>query len=283
MASIAERLAERGWHVFPCLPGDKRPAISRWEQRACAIPRLAARYWPSARHNVGVACGPSNLVVLDLDVSPDDALGVSERLAPYGAQQLARITRELGQPWPDTFTVTTPSGGRHLYFIAIDGREIRNSASKIAPKVDVRAAGGYVVAPGSVVGGCRYEITEDRAPVRLPAWLADLASPPPVVPPRVMALPAVSPGGYGGAALRGEVELLAAAMPGGRNAQLNRAAFSLGTLVAAGTLSEGTVVQALREAAQQNGLMADDGERRCVATIRSGLRAGMANPRRVSA
>jgi hypothetical protein len=72
-------------------------------------------------------------------------------------------------------------------------------------------------------------------------------------------------------------------MPGARNAQLNRAAFSLGTLVAAGMLAEGIVVQALREAAQQNGLTADDGERRCEDTIRSGLRAGMANPRRVSA
>src|ERR1017187_457866 len=116
IARIAEQLAERGWHVFPCLPGDKRPATSRWEQRACAIPRLVARYWPSAWHNVGVACGPSNLVVLDLDVSPDDALGMSDRLAPYGAQQLPPITRELGGPRPDPFTGTPPPRGGAPYF-----------------------------------------------------------------------------------------------------------------------------------------------------------------------
>ena len=59
--------AERGWHVFPCLPGDKRPAVDKWEQRALADLERVRRYWPSGRHNIGVACGPSGLVVVDLD------------------------------------------------------------------------------------------------------------------------------------------------------------------------------------------------------------------------
>ena len=53
--------------MFPCLPGHKPPAVDRWEQRACADLERVRRYWPSGRHNIGVACGPSRLVVLDLD------------------------------------------------------------------------------------------------------------------------------------------------------------------------------------------------------------------------
>ena len=59
--------AARGWRVFPCLPGDKRPAVDKWEQRALADLERVRRYWPSGEHNIGIACGPSRLVVLDLD------------------------------------------------------------------------------------------------------------------------------------------------------------------------------------------------------------------------
>ena len=79
--------------------------------------------------------------------------------------------------------------------------------------------------------------------------------------------------------LRKVVDNLARMAPdSGRNDALNRAAWTLGHWVAAGALDQGEVEDALFAAAQQNGLAADDGERRCWATIRSGLAAGLRQP-----
>jgi hypothetical protein len=63
--------------------------------------------------------------------------------------------------------------------------------------------------------------------------------------------------------------------PGGRNAALNGAAWTLGRWVAAGALEQLVVEDALYAAAARNGLVADDGDRQCWATIRSGLSAGL--------
>jgi hypothetical protein len=62
--------------------------------------------------------------------------------------------------------------------------------------------------------------------------------------------------------------------PGGRNAAPNRAAWTLGRWIAAGALEQGDVEDELYAAAEVSGLVADDGNRQCWATIRSGLSAG---------
>ena len=71
---------------------------------------------------------------------------------------------------------------------------------------------------------------------------------------------------------------LEVAEPGGRNAALNHAAWTLGRWVAAGALKQGDVENELYTAAEVNHLIADDGERQCWATIRSGLSAGLQQP-----
>jgi hypothetical protein len=68
---------------------------------------------------------------------------------------------------------------------------------------------------------------------------------------------------------------LEATGPGGRNAALNRAAWTLGCWVAAGALEQADVEDRLYAAAVLNGLVGDDGDRQCWATIRSGLGAGL--------
>jgi len=173
----AVKAAERDWAVFPCRPGDKRPAVSEWEQRACSDPDQVRQFWPSARHNVGIACGPSALVVLDLDAHGD--LPEEWQLPGLhdGRDVLAQLAEWAGQPWPSTYWVQTPSGGWHLYFRAPEGSQIRNSASLIGPQVDVRAAGGYVVGAGSVVDGKAYEVLDSCDPEPLPPWLCRLLSP----------------------------------------------------------------------------------------------------------
>ena len=142
-----------------------------------------------------------------------------------------------------------------------------------------RGSGGYVIGPGSVVGGRAYQVARDCPPAPLPAWLAELAAwrPAPAAPRPVVPLRPAD--GYAAAAVRAEMGILATAPAGTRNHELNRSAFSLGQLVAAGMLDGDQVSAALLLAAERNGLLADDGIRQCEATIRSGLRAGMANPR----
>ena len=63
--------------------------------------------------------------------------------------------------------------------------------------------------------------------------------------------------------------------PGGRNEALNHAAWTLGHWVAAGALDQAAAEEVLYAAAEQNGLVADDGPRQCWATIRSGLNTGL--------
>lgn len=173
----AAELARRGWYVFPCLPGTKRPAPARWEQRACADPEKVARFWPGPLHNIGVACGPSRLVVVDLDTHgtlPDDwrLPGIRD-----GRDVLAQLCEWAGQPWPGTYMVATASGGWHLYYQAPDGDEIRNSAGKIAPLIDVRGRGGQVLGAGSVVNGRPYGLLDGRPPEPLPRWITRMLRP----------------------------------------------------------------------------------------------------------
>jgi hypothetical protein len=84
---------------------------------------------------------------------------------------------------------------------------------------------------------------------------------------------------YGEAALEGEIGAVVSARRGQRNETLNKAAFRLGQLAGARALSGSDVEERLCGAAQANGLVADDGEQAVRATIRSGLEAGMRQPR----
>ena len=122
----------------------------------------------------GVPTGSRNgFFVVDLDVKPAKGIDGLEALAALG---------EL----PDTLTVATPSGGWHLYFKMpraqpVGGQTsaaqtIHNSVSKLAPGVDIRGEGGFVVGPGSHhKNGGVYTVQQDLPgePVEAPAWLLE--------------------------------------------------------------------------------------------------------------
>jgi hypothetical protein len=74
------------------------------------------------------------------------------------------------------------------------------------------------------------------------------------------------------------INSLEATALGGRNGALNGAAWTPGRWVAAGALEQGVVEDALYAAAARNGLVSDDGDRQCWATIRSRLSAGLQQP-----
>jgi len=263
----------RGWRVFPCRPGDKRPAVDRWEQRACADPETVRRYWPSDRHNIGIATGPSGLVVVDLDCHghlPDEwrkLFGVHD-----GRDVLAQLCEWAGQPWPSTHMVATPSGGWHLYFTAPEGCEIRNSASQLGPLVDVRAAGGYVVGAGSVVGGKPYEVLDDQDPAPLPAWIHRLLTRRPSAgdvpghgdPP----LERGSPGGR----LQGLLRTVETAPVGRRNDALFWAANRAREMAAAGEFHSFRAVALLLDAAIAAGLAEAEARKTIASAMREGAR-----------
>jgi len=275
----------RGWHVFPCAVGGKRPALrGNWQELATASPDQVRDWWSQAPYNIGIACGPSRLVVIDLDlardVTGDDDLADGALFPLSGADRLSRLAREHGERYPGgTYVVDTPSGGCHLYFSAADGRA-RNSAGVLGPHIDVRAGGGYVVGAGSRIGGQAYTARNGvREPAPLPSWLGRLVAEAPaalpVPAPRLPVADLAQGRAYAMAALRAETSRVAAAVPGTRNDTLNRAAFSLGQLVAAGLLPPVPVITGLISAAMYAGLP----EEEAVRTVRSGMTGGARKPR----
>ena len=206
VVAAAVDATERGWSIFPLRPGHKMPALHGADHCSgsgdCAnghrTPEMRAvshltdrdrALWTEHGWNVAVATGPSGLLVVDLDVpKPDDKPrpeawnlpGINE-----GMDVFVAVCEQAGQPVPwDTFTVRTPSGGTHLYFTAPARVRLRNTGGDqgrgLGWKVDTRAWGGHVVAPGSVVDGHAYTITHDRPPQPLPQWLCERLTPAPL-------------------------------------------------------------------------------------------------------
>ena len=101
------------------------------------------------RANFGVLTG-YRFWVLDIDIDHGGLASLNALIAKTG-------------PLPATHTVRTGSGGWHLYFAKADF-EIRNSASVIAPGIDVRGLGGQVVLPGSRSAKGEYSVCTGVVP-----------------------------------------------------------------------------------------------------------------------
>jgi hypothetical protein len=292
--------AGRGWPVFPLHPGTKRPALhghSRcpghgpctdghrgWEQRATTDPDRIRTAWTGGRaFNVGLATGPAGLLVIDCDTSPDAGPPAEWAGATGGADVLARLVEQAGAALPATSTVTTPSGGTHLYYRAPAGIELRNTAGLLGWKIDTRAHGGYVVAPGSITPAGAYTVTDDRPVADLPGWLLQRLRPAP--PPAVPAGPIRTGSGrrdrYLDAALRAETARVHQAPASQRNACLYVASVALGQLVAGGSLGATEARAVLRSAAARHLALRAYSRRQAEQTITSGLRAGAKRTRRI--
>ncbi|GAB1340363.1 hypothetical protein ACE1SV_69530 [Streptomyces sp. E-15] len=238
------------------------------------------RWWahtPTA--GVGVACGPADLVVIDIDAhqSPVPDRG---RLLPgivipdqvrlsglaSGFDTLALLAAYRGEPSPEqdenTLRVRTPSGGLHVWYRNPDTSTVYRCSTgsarhtALAWQVDVRADGGYIVAPGTRTpqGVYRAEGTA-RRPAVLPEWLRrELRRTGHVVEPQRPAVPAVAVPvvrGQRRAAASAEqlldplialvAECAAAPEGTGFTEKLNRAAYTAGGLVGAGHLDHAAI------------------------------------------
>jgi hypothetical protein len=141
--AFANKLAKKGFAIFRVNFNEKTPFSSGWQKEA----KPDATPWinENANYNIGILCG-GWLLVVDIDMKDQD-----------GEKAWKKLCKKLGIK-ESLFQIRTPSGGRHLYYIIPDGLIVPNSASKIAPGVDIRCTGGYVVGPGSVINGVAYEV-----------------------------------------------------------------------------------------------------------------------------
>ena len=181
---------------------------------------------------------------------------------------------------PRTLATVTGRGGYHLVY-AHPGGKIMSGAGKGGPGVDVKADGGYVVAPPSVHPVTRHPYRwlgspgDELAP--LPAfWVERLRERVrPDRPAQAVSITARGRSGYAQAALRGELEDVLSAGEGNRNVSLHLAAWNLGQLVAGGMLAADRTEALLCQAGERVGLPAAE-VRRAVA---SGFRAAAEYPR----
>ncbi|MEU0646071.1 bifunctional DNA primase/polymerase [Streptomyces umbrinus] len=278
--------------------------------------RRIAQWWGAhPQFGVGVACGPAGLVVIDIDahsaqppgrtrILPGIAIGDHVDLTGLatGFHTLAVLAALRGVPSPadDTTTlrVRTPSGGLHVWYRAEDSRRWQCSSGSshgraLAWQVDVRAHGGYIIAPGTTTSAGTYTPEGDvRQPAVLPGWLAQelertghLPAPnipaPRPVPPRAQQAVRAAGGGrdriqHNLAAILAPVEACGQVTEGaGFSDALNRAAYTVGGLVAAGRLPQDEAERVLKDtaAAARPGQ-----ERRAEQIIQSGLTAGLKRP-----
>jgi hypothetical protein len=312
--------AAHGWHVFPVRPRAKKPPAfpdhnaatctgqdprcrsghTGWEPRATTDPGRIRRAWAHTPYNIGIATGPSNLVVIDLDTPKPGQAPPSAWAKPgitSGADVLAALCEHHSQPFPTTtFTVRTGRGGLHLYFTTPPGIRLRNTAGDspggLGWLIDTRAHGGYVIAPASTItlpsGTGTYQVTNDHPPATLPGWLATLLTTAHPTPPTLAGRP-VPPGQvrdldrYAATALKAEGERVRTAAAGSRNRALNKAAYQLGRLVAAGALPEDLALAELHAAASVHAA-ADPSltPAEAHATITAALAAGQRHPRQIA-
>ncbi|MBU1856254.1 MAG: bifunctional DNA primase/polymerase, partial [Verrucomicrobia bacterium] len=165
MLRPALHYASHGWPIFPCKP-DKRPATGHgFKDATCERKTIIAWWTANPAAMIGMPTGAvSKIIAVDLD--RDAAKGLD------GVTAFAALVNSAGASIR-TRKHRTPRGGVHLLF-AHHGEAVKNSASAIAPGVDTRGSGGYIVLPPSRTETGEYRVEDDADPTPLPPWLCDL-------------------------------------------------------------------------------------------------------------
>lgn len=257
---------ERGWLIHP-INNKKRPLLTDWQNKATTSVDVFMKWvneWPWA--NVGVVTGSaSNLLILDVDGSE-------------GIESLQHLNL------PGAPTVVTARGHHYYFGFPQELHNIPTTRAGLLPGIDTRGRGGYITAPPSVhENGHLYYWSKPLLLGELPKppdWLIKLLTP--QVKVKTFCKMPITLGKQGShyacIALQKESEAVLMAPVGTRNSRLNQAAFSMGTLVAAGAISIELVADNLASAAKCAGLEYSEIEK----TLHSGLSAGMKHPREVS-
>jgi hypothetical protein len=239
----ALKLAFYGTPSFPCLP-DKRPACPHGFKDATADAAQLAELWQRYPGTlVGVPTGPaSGVFVLDIDSAKH----------PEADEWLERHAACL----PETRSHRTRSGGLHLLFKHQAG--LKNSTSKLAPGVDTRGEGGFIIWWPFHLG-----LGADHHMVPLadvPKWLIEALNPPPPPPAKIIPFPARTQFGNVAPAMsriEGIVATVARARQGERNAVTFWGACKIRDMLSNRELDHVTgqrAIAALVEASRRTGL-----------------------------
>lgn len=244
---------DKGYTPIPC--AGKVPLVKYKEFRTDRPTREQIAELFAARPGANLAILTDGMVLFDVDRSD---------LAELVIEKCGETSHKLKTP-----------RGFHLGYRRRMGLVLKNSVKIKGLDLDIRTTAGIeIIAPSFTEQGGYEWLTSGLRPIsELPlakiGWTRERKKKPPKVPAVTDA--------YAAAALRYEAERVAAAEEGTRNATLNRAAYSLGGLVAVGLLSRAAVEAALFHAAVAAGLS----ERETAATIQSGIEAGIKRPRTV--
>jgi hypothetical protein len=193
-------LAAAGLAVFPCkgTAGDdgKRPLVA-WRGESTSDADRVRRMWARFPRAVpAVDVGKSGLLVIDCDKPK------AEGQADGEAWFETNVILENGADAIEFVTSRTPSGGVHyIFWQPQEGEPLGNGRGSLPPKekcgVDVRGAGGYILAPGAVMhDGREYVLNGALTDIpQAPDWLvALLRKPAPAaLPPAPSPLPASRP------------------------------------------------------------------------------------------
>ena len=196
MLQHALKAQSRGLHIFPVTPGGKTPhrTVRSWGQQATNDIGQITHFWTQVDPyaNIGIACKPSGLLVVDLDKAkePWNLRGTEYGYLHDGYGQfvhgeavydeMAWKAGALSEDDPGTYAVRTGSGGLHLYFRWPSFWPQTSQASPVKGVVDVRGNGGewggYVLAEGSVTDSGKYEPVDQpsKPPTLAPQWIREL-------------------------------------------------------------------------------------------------------------
>ena len=269
LTAALDYATKQKWPVFPLAERSKTPdgrLAPRGFYDATTDPARIRQWWTAnPKANIGVRTG-GGLVVVDAD--SEDAL------------------TEIVDRDPDSTTtaVVKTARGYQLYTSHYGPVKCRTG---VLPDLDLKADGGYVVAPPSI-HPTGHQYAWDVAPHEVaeiapfPTWLCELVEtetpPPPPLAPVIERRtagplpPTVDPGAA--ALFSTKLDELARAPEGTRNETLNEVSYTVGGLVASGRLDQATAERGLAAAARAAGL----GDRETAKTMRSGLTAGATRP-----
>lgn len=156
----AINLVKMGYRIFPLIPNEKKPLKNSAGLHDATNEENKIENWWSNNEEFNIGISTDGLIVVDIDGLENEWPGGNDRF--YDLQKA-----------PHCYT---PNGGLHFYFKDTIG-EFKNSVSKLASKVDIRATGGYVVAPPSIFKGVRYswvpgfELVDYVNLPEIPEWL----------------------------------------------------------------------------------------------------------------